>query len=318
MKVERTFGIPGHDARAIALSADGSVVACGSTDGEVRILALPSGKQRTVKRDTKKGIDALALSDDGGVLVAGGMDGSLRAYSATGKRICQVRVGGWTRAVALAADGTVAVAVDDDGSVCAVDVRSGQKRWRAKGHDAAATAAAISPDGRFAASAGGMKTQVVLWDLASGARAHVFGGVLGYAGRALSFSHDSTRLDYAAASGNGGRDVRFAAWDVATKKKLLDVVAPKVHEGLAEVIAFACDGQRAISSRPADRICLWEVGKRKPAARLVQDHYWGHLAVAITRDGARAVAAPFPEGEELSLLTITAQRGGRKGRSTRG
>jgi len=122
------------DATALAFSPDGSVLAVGSSRGEVALWRLGADERDTGERDAiwpphSGGITALAFSPDGSLLITAGRDGAVRLWDAgalsgaAGRVDLVVRAaslrghGAAVRDAAISADGATLVSGGDDGRV---------------------------------------------------------------------------------------------------------------------------------------------------------------------------------------------------------
>jgi len=76
--------IEGHsgDVWALALSADGRLVATGSFDGAVRLWEVATGRQLATLEGHTGGAWSVALSDDGELVASGSFDGTIRLWDA--------------------------------------------------------------------------------------------------------------------------------------------------------------------------------------------------------------------------------------------
>jgi WD40 repeat protein len=66
----------------VDLSPDGSVVACGAANGEVRIFKMENGQRIAQIKSEQGPVFAIAFSSDGARIATGGYDGRIRLYNA--------------------------------------------------------------------------------------------------------------------------------------------------------------------------------------------------------------------------------------------
>jgi WD40 repeat protein len=132
----------GHSTRVVRLAvAPDGTVASGDESGEIRLWDPGSMYDR---RSEKVGVAGRLLARQGS------NTGNL-SFSSDGKTLL------------------ACVAGVPDGQGCRIyDVPSGQAIVTYSGHDSAVTATAISPDGRWAATAGGSNNEIHIWDLRTG------------------------------------------------------------------------------------------------------------------------------------------------------
>jgi WD40 repeat protein/serine/threonine protein kinase len=133
----------------------------------------------------------------------------------------QLRRAGTLTGLALSKDGRLVLAGGSDRTLRLWDVDSGAERKQITGLKGRVHCVALSPDGRYAASAGGTKpsgqveyedTEVRLWDLDSGKEVHAFAGHTTPVFH-LAFSPDGKRLLSAAHN-------VWQLWDVEGRRKL--------------------------------------------------------------------------------------------------
>jgi len=115
------------------------------------------------------------------------------------------------------------------------------------GHTSRVNSVAISPDGRFAFTAGG--NAVILWDLATGAELRTF-GAHGSGISAFALSGDGKTL----ACGN----YLGALWLVDLEHGV-EVPAKAGHKGTVCALAFSADGKTLASGGADDTVRLWNV-----------------------------------------------------------
>jgi WD40 repeat protein len=166
----------GHSASVVSLAvASDGTIASGDESGEIRLWGpgsmyyrrsqLPDVPSRVLARQGSSA-DNLGFSPDGKTLLA-------CAGGAPGGHGCQI-----------------------------YDLASGQAIVTYSGHDSAVTATAISPDGRWAATAGGANNEIHLWDLRTGQPRFRLDGQplkLGGQGRpvlAVGFSADGKQIGW--------------------------------------------------------------------------------------------------------------------------
>jgi WD40 repeat protein len=192
---------------ALAVSADGKLLAAGCADKSVRFWDLPARKELFAVKDLPDPVNSVGFSPDGKTLAA-----------ACGRR------DSWAQPVG-------------NGVVVLVDV-AGRKVRDALHQTGEPRAVGFSPDGKTLA-VGGTESVVRLYDTA-GIEVYRVEGLFGYVG-ALAFSPDGSRL---AAATNGAPAADGAppppdavVWDVKTHKELL-----RRHDA-STALAFTPDGK---------------------------------------------------------------------------
>jgi WD40 repeat protein len=170
----------------------------------------------------REDIWCLKFSPDGKRLVSASNDGTVKFWPWDPARAGEpqtpvltlaVRNYGWRDCVAFTPDGQRLVTIGGH-NVSIWDTSTGEQLGMLSGHTGDVVAVAVSPDGRWIASAG-EDTTIALWDPVTGERQHTLRGHTGMV-MSLAFSPDSQRLV------SGGRDKMVKVWDMTRWNKALD------------------------------------------------------------------------------------------------
>ncbi len=158
-----------HPAR-VTLSPGGTVVASGGYDGgPVRRWNTRTGMKLSPLNTPHKVVRTVAIAPGGRTMATSGDDDPVYLWDPQAhKQLHRLEglAGAAARTLAFTADGRRLLGVGG-GRARVWDVATGDELERFEGHDGAVTAAAISPDGRFAAT-GGSDTTILVWDLTGG------------------------------------------------------------------------------------------------------------------------------------------------------
>jgi len=234
----------GGKVRSLAVAPDGTI-ASGDDFGEIRLWDGRTGAfLRTVARQNR-GVGSLAFSPDGGLLLSSAGEG-------TGARINNV-----------------------------YDVASGKEIVTYTGHDNVVIATAFSSDGRWAATGGGDKEEIHLWDPHSAKpRPGPDGKPLRLAGQgqtvwAAGFSADGRRIGW----GNSG------GWDNPMDRGPLEqaLTLPLGEGSLGAPVALS-EGEAGAFRRAQTSFGGFSLSHRRGGA------YGYNAILEISKDG-RAVAS---------------------------
>lgn len=170
-RLERTLA--GHSASvtSVAFSPDDTRIASASLDRTARIWDSITGRLVNTLSGHTEPVQAVDFTADGRYIVTASLDRTVRLWDG--------HTGDFVKLLAQAQSGISTFALSPDGSRlvtgCAdapfenlvVTIPDGKITTRFKGHDNIVLATAISPNGRWAATAGGSDYGVALWDIRS-------------------------------------------------------------------------------------------------------------------------------------------------------
>ncbi|HEY7493681.1 MAG TPA: TIR domain-containing protein [Candidatus Tectomicrobia bacterium] len=174
--LERVITHQAYWVRAVALTPDGRHVVTGSDDCSLKVWDVNTGSQIHVFEGHIDWINALAVTPDGEHVVSASPDHTLKVWDLKSAAQRSERKGHTERVRALVstADGRVAVSTSDDRQMKLWDLKE-RSEVRVVVHNHSHWPVAMSPDGRFIASAAGDATVRIL-DGATGAVQRVLSG----------------------------------------------------------------------------------------------------------------------------------------------
>ncbi|MFJ9446932.1 hypothetical protein ACIRRH_34495 [Kitasatospora sp. NPDC101235] len=329
----------GGTSTAVALTADGSLLAVGSSQGTIGLwdTSHPDRPQRLAEVTGPPGpVRGLALSQDGRTLAAIGWDLNVRAWQLIDRarpRLLSLPEAdtGQASDVAVSPDGRTVAAADLVRGVRLWDLGDAQHPLGRVGAQPPNTARAVAfaPDGRSLAAAGDGGT-VHLWNVSDprGLTAPRVLGKQGGSAAAVAFSPNGRTLAVTQATPEFGDTT---LWDFTTPEHPVELPALKGGSG---ALAFTPDGRtlatlgrsdhRTLSA--ADRVELWDIGGGavrsalatvtnpewpqvtvSPAAAVAED---GRLLVAGTHDGAFLWDLSDPRAPQPAAQLETARNSG--------
>jgi WD40 repeat protein len=250
--------LTGHTApvRRCVISPDGSYIVSVAYDRRVRIWDAVTGAMRHVLLGHTDGITDCAVSADGSFIVTSSLDESLRIWD--------TRI--WTLRQTLSAQWQ--------------DERGGWLVQRTPaGHTAAVWGCAVSPDGRFIASASSDQT-VKIWDVATGQDRGTLRGHTA-AVNGCAFSPDGTSI----ASAGADRTVRIWDRESGTVRLVLHG-----HTHVVNKCVFGPDGTWIVSAAADGALKMWDVATGEERATNV-GHTDALTDCAVARAGSYIVSA---------------------------
>jgi WD40 repeat protein len=176
----------------LAVSADGTLLACGGRDGSVALWGLPQGRSRECVQ-AKEALWGLAFSPDGRLLVGRGREG-VYVWDLTGGSERRILTG-HARPVtdlAITPDSEFLATASEDQTVRLWRLPEGQPLHTLAGHTGPVVCLAMSPDGRVLAS-GATDATVEMWALPDGRPLRTLQGHSA-AIRCLAFTPDGQAL----------------------------------------------------------------------------------------------------------------------------
>jgi WD40 repeat protein len=253
----RTFVAADTLLRRVAITADGSLLGAGGSDGGVRVWDVTSNRL-TVLAGHGGEVATLAFLPRGDRLVSGATDGTVRLWDlssspATGK-LLDTHSTAITR-VAVAPGGDLIASASDDGMIRLTNLGSLPGRILA-GHAGTITGLSFSRDGRLLASSSVDKTARV-WNVITG-ESRVLRG------------HDEALR--AVAFGPGAGTVATGANDQTVRLWNLETGAMTIlrgHRAAVRSVAFDADGKHLVTASEDATVRLWDLGRatRVPSDR---------------------------------------------------
>ena len=266
----------------IAAGAKNSVGAASTLDLSVPRIE-PKGQPR-------KPINALAWSPDGRLIAAAGYRSvAILSASTRAKERSLDGLAGNVNAVGFSADGSVLFAASGEpglfGELTLWDTSDWSRQQTIRGHRDALLAAALSPDGKLAAT-GSYDQTIRLWETTTGKERRMLNG---HNGPVFDVAFDPTGRLLASASGD--RTVKL--WDVARGERL-DTFSQPLKEQYA--VAFLPDGRHVIAGGVDSRIRVWKLSDTaKEGTNDIVQSLFAHdgpiLRLAVSRDGRWIVSS---------------------------
>jgi WD40 repeat protein/transcriptional regulator with XRE-family HTH domain len=236
----------------VASSANGKLLAAGTTTGEVRLWQAETLTPLFICPGHADGVRSVAFSPDGKLLISGSEDFTLRIWNTNTGQCLRILNGhrGPVRSIAFSPDGWTIASASEDSTIRLWDAISGRSQAILEGHLGWVRSVAFNSDGTVLAS-GGDDTTIRLWDMRIGsaiAKLHGHHAAV----RALSYCPGSGIL----ASGSDDSTIRL--WDVSSDEPAQQCRIIQGHTDLIRAIAFSSDGKLLASSSDDQTISLWD------------------------------------------------------------
>lgn len=263
----------------LAFSPDGKTVASGSSDSNIILWDVASGRElRTLSGHTKK-VTSVAFSPDGTMVASASRDDTVRLWAVASGQLLNTldRNLGLAKFVAFSPDGKMIVAGGEAKTKLWLVV-GGKELFTLSG--LSATSIAFSPDGNTLVL-GSFDHTLKLLDVASGELRRTLSG------------HSSSVTSVAFAS--DGKTVVSGSWDKTLKlwnaESGMEICTLSGHLGWVDSVGFSPDAKKVASGGLDGALKLWDVERCKELNTF--KHGNGVSSLAFSPDGQTVASASF-------------------------
>lgn len=279
-KLEKSvFSLSFVNILSVAFSPDGTLLATGDTNGEIRLWQVADEQLlRTCKGHTNW-VRAVAFSPDGRILASGSTDQTVRLWdTATGNCLHTLaKHKNWVWSVSFSSDSKTLASGSDDKTVRIWDVATGECVKTLLEHTHLVRSVAFGSDSSTLVSASVDKI-VKLWDVQTGQCLKSWQECNNKV-RSIAFRLDEDKLAI------GTDDNKVILLDVRTGEHLKTFLG---HTNRVWSVAFSPDGKNLVSGSADHTVKLWDI-------------HTGQCLNTLREDGHRVRSLAFsPDGHTLA------------------
>ena len=263
---------------AVAVSPDNTLLAAGTTNGEICLWHIPVGTPLRTFRGHTSWVRSVAFSPDGTMLASACQDGTVRLWEISTGQCLKILQGHthWVWSVAFNPDGSLLASGSHDGMVRLWNVMTGQNVHILQ--NGKAYPVAFSPDGRLLA-VGGADATIRLWEVSTGQLIETLQGHTSWV-CSIAFSPDGNSL------ASGSDDNTICLWNIGDAQcfNILRGHSSKIYS-----LAWSADGNTIVSGSDDRTIRLWEANTGQ-CLNILQGHDSRVYSLALSGDGNTIVS----------------------------
>jgi WD40 repeat protein len=276
--------IPG----CVAVTADGKRAVFTSSDKELKVCDLATGRVLHTLRGHSDIPGCAAVTEDGKRIVSGSRDWTLKVWDSQTGRLLGTLDGhsGRVFSVAVTANGKRAVSASLDRTVKVWSLDIAPTLRSIEGHPDHVSDIALTPEGRWAVSASEDGT-LKLWDLdtCSVVRTMKPDALQGHSGKVMGVAVTPDGKQALTASW----DNTVKVWDLETGRLLRTL---KGHSGGVHGVAVTGDGKWVVSTAGDNTLKVWNLTNGR-VLRTLQGHSAPVFRVTLSQDGSQAISASW-------------------------
>jgi len=270
--------LKGHQdwVSALAMSADGQILASGSLDKTVKLWHLETGDLIHTFSDHQQGVLCLSLSPNGKWLASGGFDQTIKVWKLETGELCHTLTGhnGSVRSLVIMPDNQTLISGSFDQTIKLWQLDQGEFVQDLVQDAGRLSAIALSPDGKTLASGGGDGI-IDLWHFQPFDLEFSLTDNLSSI-NSLALSPDGHRLAAACTDGT------LKVWQLDSGERVESWQCPCAP---AMSIIFSDNGQSAIAAHADGTIKIWWLGIDEPLLVLDNNDAGSVVSLALSPDG---------------------------------
>lgn len=270
--------LQGHQdwVSALAISANGSILASGSLDKTVKLWHLETGNLIHTFNDHQEGILCLTLSPNGKWLASGGFDQTIKLWNLETQELVHTLTGhnGSVRSLVITPDSQTLISASFDQTIKLWQLDQGELITDLVQEAGRLSAIALTADGKTLISGGGdgiidrwcfepFELEFSLTDNLSSIHS-------------LTLSSDGHRLAAACTDGT------LKVWQIDSPERIQMWQSPSAP---AMSIVFCHNGQSVIAAHADGTIKIWWLGMDQPLLVLDNNDAVSMVSVALSPDG---------------------------------
>ncbi|OYQ64428.1 hypothetical protein B9G53_12040 [Pseudanabaena sp. SR411] len=244
------FAVTSGGITSVAFSPDGlSLATSDTTNGEIQIWDINSGKQLFSCKGHNTWIWDIAFSPKHPVLVSCGQDHTIKLWNTNNGECLQTLHGhsNIVTAIAFSPDGQIIASSSTDRTVKIWDAVSGESIQTLEGHHACVWSVDFHPAGQILATAG-EDSSIKLWNLETGSCVKTLTGHQHWI-KAIAISPNGEIL----ASGSFDQTVKI--WDLETGTCVKTLLG---HNSVVTSLAFSPNGDRLVTGSYDQSVKIWD------------------------------------------------------------
>lgn len=236
---------------SMAQNPEGTLLAAGTTTGEIRLWQLPEGRPLRTLAGHTDWVMSVAFSPDGMRLISGSEDLTLRIWDIHSGQCLKILQGhkNWVRCIAVHPNGTLVASAGEDGDTKIWDLATGECLVTLPEQTNMVTSVAFSPDGKLLAS-GSNPSTIHIWEVATWQLLYTLNGHASSVW-CVTFSPDGRHL------ASSSQDNTIRIWDLEQRNCLSTLVG---HTDQVWSVRFSLDGAILISTSEDQTARVWETG----------------------------------------------------------